>query len=53
LGLVIVALAVLHGRHDLVGGQRTLVFGVLLGSGIAGSLVVLGWAYHQGVATRR
>ncbi len=52
LGLVIVALAVLRGRHDLVGGQRTLVFGVLLGSAIAGSLAVLGWAYRQAVAAR-
>ena len=44
LGLTIVALAVLRGRHDLVGGQRTVVFGVLLGVVLAGSLAVLGWA---------
>jgi hypothetical protein len=44
LGLVVVVLAVLRGRHDLVGGQRTLVFGVLLGAAVAWSLAVLGWA---------
>lgn len=44
LGLVIVALAVLRGRHDLAGGLGTQIFGVLLGVVIAGSLAVLGWA---------
>jgi hypothetical protein len=44
LGLVVVVFAVLRGRHDLVGGQRTLVFGVLLGAAVAWSLAVLGWA---------
>jgi len=44
LGLVIVAAAVIRGRHDLVGGARTTVFGVLLGAAVLGSLVVLGWA---------
>jgi hypothetical protein len=47
LGLVIVALAVLRGRHDLTGGLRTWVFGVLLGVIIAGSLAVLGWASRR------
>jgi hypothetical protein len=54
LGLVIVALAVLRGRHDLVGGQRTLVFGLLLGGAIGGSLAVLAWAgRRQRIAVRR
>lgn len=44
LGLVIVAAAVIRGRHDLVDGARARVFGVLLGSAVLGSLVVLGWA---------
>jgi hypothetical protein len=44
LGLVIVVLAVLRGRHDLSGGQRTVVFGVLLGAVVAGSLALLAWA---------
>jgi hypothetical protein len=44
LGLVIVVLAVLRGRHDLSGGARTAVFGVLLGAVVAGSLVLLAWA---------
>ncbi|HVE45638.1 MAG TPA: hypothetical protein VNA57_02665, partial [Acidimicrobiales bacterium] len=44
LGLVIVAVAVVRGRHDLVGGPRTAVFGVLLGTAVLGSLVVIGWA---------
>ncbi|MEA2825766.1 MAG: hypothetical protein QOG43_205 [Actinomycetota bacterium] len=44
LGLVIVVLAVLRGRHDLIGGQRTLVLAVLLGGAVAGSLGLLAWA---------
>lgn len=44
VGLVTVALAVLRGRHDLLGGPRTVVFGILLGSAVLGSLAVLGWA---------
>ena len=44
LGLVIVAVAVLRGRHDLAGGTRTLVFGVLLGGAILGSSALLAWA---------
>lgn len=44
LGLVIVAVAVVRGRHDLVGGPRTAIFGVLLGTAVLGSLVVIGWA---------
>lgn len=44
LGLVIVALAVLRGRHDLVGGQRTVVFGLLLGGAVVGSIALLAWA---------
>jgi hypothetical protein len=47
LGLVIVVLAVLRGRDDLVGGQRTTVFAVLLGGAVAGSLAVLGWASRR------
>jgi len=44
LGLVVVAVAVLRGRHDLTGGSRTLVFGVLLGGTILGSSALLAWA---------
>ena len=44
LALVIVAVAVLRGRHDLAGGAGTLVFGVLLGGAIAGSSALLAWA---------
>ncbi len=44
LALVIVAVAVLRGRHDLAGGARTLVFGVLLGGAIVGSSALLAWA---------
>ena len=47
LGLVIVAVAVLRGRHDLAGGTRTLVFGVLLGSAILGSSALLAWAARR------
>jgi len=43
LGLVIVAVAVVRGRHDLVGGPRTAAFGVLLGGAVLGSLTVLRW----------
>jgi hypothetical protein len=53
VGLVIVALAVLRGRHDLVGGPRTAVFGVLLGTAVVGSVGVLGWATrHRTTAVR-
>ncbi len=38
LGMVIVAVAVVRGRHDLVGGPPTAVFGVLLGTAVVGSL---------------
>ncbi|MEA2973769.1 MAG: hypothetical protein QOG82_2227 [Actinomycetota bacterium] len=44
LGLVVVAVAVLRGRHDLAGGSRTLVFGLLLGGAIGGSSALLLWA---------
>jgi len=44
LGLVIVAVAVLRGRHDLGGGPGTLVFGLLLGGAIAASSALLAWA---------
>jgi hypothetical protein len=55
LGLVIVVLAVLRGRHDLSGGQRTVVFGVLLGAVVAGSLALLAWAAgrHRAAAPGR
>ncbi len=54
LGLVIVVLAVLRGRHDLAGGQRTAVFGVLLSLAVVGSLAVLGWAsWRQRTALRQ
>jgi len=44
VGLVIVAVAVVRGRNDLVGGPRTAIFGVLLGTAVLASLLVLGWA---------
>ena len=47
LGLVMVAVAVVRGRHDLVDGPRTALFGVLLGTSVLGSLVVLGWANRR------
>ena len=47
LGLVIVAVAVLRGRHDLARGTRTLVFALLLGGAILGSSALLAWASRR------
>jgi hypothetical protein len=44
LGLVTVVVAVVRGRHDLVGGQSSQIFGVLLGTAVVGSIAVLVWA---------
>src|SRR5205085_3688738 len=52
LGLVIVCVAVLRGRHDLAGGTRTLVFGLLLGGAVLGSSALLAWAGRHRPETR-
>ncbi len=44
LGLSTVALAVVRGRHDLVGGTRSKVFSVLLAIAAVAPLLLLGWA---------
>lgn len=53
LGLVTVVVAVFRGRHDLVGGQRTQAFIVLLGTAVVGSMAVLVWANRSRAAAPR